>query len=162
MMRILRTAGLVQSTRGQAGGYSLARPAGEINVGEALAALGGRLYEPSFCDTHAGIIVAEVHLAAASRRHDPRQPAHRVEGLGAPGRLLHLAAWRVGEALGTGGGETGGRGPTLAIVIIANVRLVSQVAGIVIAVAHALAAIRVRLGETIQVVVDVGHVARHP
>src|SRR5262245_14522429 len=55
MMRVLRNAGLVQSTRGQSGGYSLARPAAEINIGEALAALGGRLYEPSFCDTHAGV-----------------------------------------------------------------------------------------------------------
>jgi Rrf2 family protein len=55
MMRILRNSGLVQSTRGQSGGYSLARPAAEINIGEALAALGGRLYEPSFCDTHAGM-----------------------------------------------------------------------------------------------------------
>ena len=55
MLRILRNAGLVQSTRGQAGGYSLARPAFEINIGEALAALGGRLYEASFCETHTGM-----------------------------------------------------------------------------------------------------------
>ena len=55
MMRILRNAGLVQSTRGQAGGYSLGRPAAEINIGEALAALGGRLYESSFCDEHTGM-----------------------------------------------------------------------------------------------------------
>src|SRR5262245_14672541 len=55
MMRVLRNAGLVQSMRGQAGGYSLARPAVEINIGEALAALGGRLYEPSFCDEHTGM-----------------------------------------------------------------------------------------------------------
>ncbi len=55
MMRLLRTAGLVQSTRGQAGGYALARPADAISIGEALAALGGRLYEASFCDTHAGV-----------------------------------------------------------------------------------------------------------
>jgi Rrf2 family protein len=55
MMRLLRNAGLVQSTRGQSGGYALARPAGEIPVGEVLAALGGRLYEASFCDTHTGM-----------------------------------------------------------------------------------------------------------
>ena len=42
MMRILRQGGFVQSTRGQSGGYSLARPAEEINLGEALACLGGR------------------------------------------------------------------------------------------------------------------------
>ncbi|HSP95493.1 MAG TPA: Rrf2 family transcriptional regulator [Thermoanaerobaculia bacterium] len=55
MMRLLRNAALVQSTRGQAGGYALARPAGEIPIGEVVAALGGRLYEASFCDTHAGM-----------------------------------------------------------------------------------------------------------
>lgn len=55
MMRVLREAGFVNSTRGQAGGYALSRPAEEINVGHVLAALGGRLYEPSFCDTHAGV-----------------------------------------------------------------------------------------------------------
>jgi Rrf2 family protein len=55
MMRILREGGFVTSTRGQSGGYALSHPAEEINVGEVLAALGGRLYEPSFCDTHAGV-----------------------------------------------------------------------------------------------------------
>jgi Rrf2 family protein len=68
MMRVLRTAGLVQSTRGQSGGYSLARPAGEITVGEALAALGGRLYEPSFCDTHTGIERLCTHMPDCSIR----------------------------------------------------------------------------------------------
>ena len=42
MMRHLRNAGLVQATRGQAGGYALSRPPGEINVGEVLGALGGQ------------------------------------------------------------------------------------------------------------------------
>ena len=39
IMRILRRAGLVTSTRGKAGGYTLARPADEIRVG--LDVLGG-------------------------------------------------------------------------------------------------------------------------
>lgn len=68
MMRLLRTAGLVQSTRGQAGGYALARPAGEIHVGEALAALGGPLYEASFCDTHTGIQRLCAHMPDCSIR----------------------------------------------------------------------------------------------
>jgi Rrf2 family protein len=54
IMRVLRRGGFVHSTRGQAGGYQLGRGAAEINVGEALAVLGGRLYEPTFCDRHAG------------------------------------------------------------------------------------------------------------
>jgi Rrf2 family protein len=54
LMRILRRGGLVKSVRGQAGGYGLARPADKIIVGEALAVLGGRLYDPAFCEVHAG------------------------------------------------------------------------------------------------------------
>jgi Rrf2 family protein len=54
IMRLLRRAGYVTSTRGQAGGYSLARPCDQIVVGDALAVLGGRLFEPGFCDRHAG------------------------------------------------------------------------------------------------------------
>jgi Rrf2 family protein len=54
LMRILRRGGLVKSVRGQAGGYELARPADKIVVGEALAILGGRLYDPGFCEEHSG------------------------------------------------------------------------------------------------------------
>ncbi|MFX8766539.1 Rrf2 family transcriptional regulator, partial [Acinetobacter baumannii] len=44
----------VASTRGQAGGYTLSRPAEEIRIGEALAELGGKLYDDEFCSRHAG------------------------------------------------------------------------------------------------------------
>ncbi len=54
LMGILRRGGFVRSARGQAGGYTLSRAANQIVVGEALAALGGRLYEPSFCEDHSG------------------------------------------------------------------------------------------------------------
>jgi len=54
LMRILRRSGFVKSVRGQAGGYSLARPAEQIIMGDLLAALGGRLYEPEFCRRHSG------------------------------------------------------------------------------------------------------------
>jgi Rrf2 family protein len=68
MMRVLRESGFVRSTRGQAGGYALSRPADEINVGEALAALGGRLYEPSFCDSHSGVERLCTHMPDCSIR----------------------------------------------------------------------------------------------
>ncbi len=55
LMRVLRRAGLVRSVRGQAGGYMLARPLEEISVSEALAALGGKLWDPSFCRQHPGL-----------------------------------------------------------------------------------------------------------
>lgn len=54
LMGILRRAGFVKSVRGKVGGYSLARPANQIIVGDALAALGGRLFEDGFCQGHSG------------------------------------------------------------------------------------------------------------
>ena len=55
IMRILRRAGLVRSTRGKSGGYHLARPAADVRALDVLAALGGRLFDPGFCDRHAGV-----------------------------------------------------------------------------------------------------------
>jgi Rrf2 family protein len=68
LMRILRRSGFVRSTRGQAGGYALARPAGEITVGEVLGALGGRLFDAQFCDRHAGVESLCAHLPDCSIR----------------------------------------------------------------------------------------------
>ena len=56
LMRTLRRGGFVTSARGQAGGDTLSRPANQIVVGEALACLGGRLYEPGFCEDHSGSV----------------------------------------------------------------------------------------------------------
>jgi Rrf2 family protein len=68
MMRVLRHRGFVQSTRGQTGGYSLTRPPDRIPIGEVLAALGGRLYEPTFCETHAGVELLCTHMPDCSIR----------------------------------------------------------------------------------------------
>jgi Rrf2 family transcriptional regulator, iron-sulfur cluster assembly transcription factor len=68
MMRVLREGGFVRSTRGQSGGYALSRPADEINVGQVLAALGGRLYEASFCDSHSGMERLCTHMPDCSIR----------------------------------------------------------------------------------------------
>lgn len=43
LMAVLKREGLVVSTRGAQGGYALARPAGEITVGQVLRALEGGL-----------------------------------------------------------------------------------------------------------------------
>ena len=72
MMRILRRGGFVKSTRGQSGGYQLSRPADQILLGSVLAALGGRLYEPAFCDGHSGFERACTHMVGF----------HLVEGAG--------------------------------------------------------------------------------
>ncbi len=54
LLGVLRRGGLIKSVRGQAGGYTLARPLNQITVSEALAVLGGRLYDPAFCESHGG------------------------------------------------------------------------------------------------------------
>jgi|SRR2546426_53026 Rrf2 family transcriptional regulator, iron-sulfur cluster assembly transcription factor len=54
LLRMLRRGGFVKSARGKIGGYTLARPAGEIVVGDVIDELGGRLFESGFCDKHAG------------------------------------------------------------------------------------------------------------
>ncbi len=68
LMRVLRKGGLVRSVRGQAGGYVLARPLERITVTEALAVLGGRLYEPEFCDQHGGSEATCAHTIDCSIR----------------------------------------------------------------------------------------------
>jgi Rrf2 family protein len=55
IMRLLRRAELVRSTRGKAGGYSLARPASDVRVLDVVSALGGKLFDASFCDKHSGL-----------------------------------------------------------------------------------------------------------
>ncbi len=55
LLRLLRQGGFVESARGQHGGYTLARSPERIAVGAVLAVLGGRLYEPSFCQHFTGI-----------------------------------------------------------------------------------------------------------
>jgi len=52
LLRALKRGGFVAALRGQSGGYSLARKASEINVGDALACLGGRIFDAGFCGRH--------------------------------------------------------------------------------------------------------------
>ncbi len=68
LMAILRKSGYVKSTRGQIGGYSLARRPSEIILGEVLADLGGKLFYEGFCDRHSGTLVSCVHLDGCNLR----------------------------------------------------------------------------------------------
>jgi len=52
LLRALKRGGYVVALRGQSGGYALARKANEINVGEVLACLGGRIFDAGFCGRH--------------------------------------------------------------------------------------------------------------
>ncbi len=53
LLMILRRAEFINSTRGQAGGYALARTPAEIKIAEVLASLGGKLFDDEFCTKHA-------------------------------------------------------------------------------------------------------------
>ena len=86
LVRDLRTAGLVTATRGQAGGYRLARPAAEIAMTEAVRALEGPILEMpcagaedlEHCDRPAAVqrprgLPARVRVAQrVARRNEPR------------------------------------------------------------------------------------------
>ena len=54
ILRVLRQGGFLTAARGKEGGYTLARPAGQIVIADVMAALGGRLFESKFCDSHTG------------------------------------------------------------------------------------------------------------
>jgi Rrf2 family transcriptional regulator, iron-sulfur cluster assembly transcription factor len=60
LMWILSKAGLVQSTRGIKGGYSLSRPASEIRLNQVIRVLEGEPAE-SHCKSYAGVLDACVH-----------------------------------------------------------------------------------------------------
>lgn len=61
LMAILRKAGFVKSTRGQLGGYTLAKDTRRMKVKDVLECLGGRLYHEGFCERHSGIEPECVH-----------------------------------------------------------------------------------------------------
>jgi Rrf2 family transcriptional regulator, iron-sulfur cluster assembly transcription factor len=60
LMWIMTKAGLVQSTRGIKGGYTLARPASEIHLNQVIRVLEGEPAE-SHCKSYAGVLDACVH-----------------------------------------------------------------------------------------------------
>jgi Rrf2 family iron-sulfur cluster assembly transcriptional regulator len=68
LLRALRQAELVVSTRGAGGGYRLARPAREITVWEVVQALGGSIFPAEFCESHPGQRHDCVHTTACSLR----------------------------------------------------------------------------------------------
>lgn len=68
LLHQLRHAGLVRSLRGRSGGYTLARPTGEISIAEVLSALGDQSWEPNGCTRHTGTLEICVHSSACAIR----------------------------------------------------------------------------------------------
>jgi Rrf2 family protein len=79
LMSVLRQGEFVESVRGQAGGYVLSRPPEKIPVAEVLASLGGRLFEPGFCDEFAGLEKICTHSVDCSIRSLWRSVQHAVD-----------------------------------------------------------------------------------
>jgi Rrf2 family protein len=79
LMRLLRRGGFVKSVRGQAGGYKLARTPDQVNIGEVLAWMGGRLFEPSFCTMHSGMAKLCTHSIDCSIRSLWQSVQHVVD-----------------------------------------------------------------------------------
>jgi len=62
LMSILVRAGLVESQRGAAGGYKLARPASEIRLNEVIRVLDEDTVD-RFCRTHTGVLDTCIHTS---------------------------------------------------------------------------------------------------
>jgi Rrf2 family protein len=56
LTRMLRMAGFINSTPGYKGGYVLAVSAKEIVINKVLKALGGSLFNSTYCGSHAGTL----------------------------------------------------------------------------------------------------------
>ena len=81
IMRALREGQLVNSTRGAAGGYRLARQPNEITPWDVIQALGGSFFPDSFCETHPGQLADCVHSQACSIRALWRRVETAVQGV---------------------------------------------------------------------------------
>ena len=81
ILRALRLGGFVASSRGQIGGYTLSRPAGEILVKDVLDFLGGKLFDDEFCNDHSGNANICTHTVDCSIRSLWQMPQSAVDGV---------------------------------------------------------------------------------
>jgi len=68
LMRSLLKGGLVQSIRGQGGGYQLVGRPEEVPLSLVMNTLGGRFFSETFCKDHAGVKRLCVHNGDCSMR----------------------------------------------------------------------------------------------
>jgi Rrf2 family iron-sulfur cluster assembly transcriptional regulator len=66
LLSVLRRAGLVTAVRGRGGGFCLARDPRDINLLEAITALGGPLMPPDHCTRYTGQLDRCVHVGNCS------------------------------------------------------------------------------------------------
>ncbi len=117
IMRLLRRGGFVRSTRGQAGGYTLSRPAEVLIVGEILAALGPRLFDAQFCERYAGSEDLCTHASDCSIRPVLKRLQDVVDAVMGRLTLGQLLRGEVPSVVGptAGGGPRAVELPVLAV-----------------------------------------------
>ena len=117
ILRLLRRAGFVRSTRGQAGGYALTRPPEEIVVSEVIGRLGGPMFDADFCQRHSGVEDSCAHLGACSIRPVLRHVQQAIDEV--LGRLTLASLLRdEGEVAAW----TGARGRALPVIHVTSGR----------------------------------------
>jgi Rrf2 family protein len=113
LLAVLRQAGLIESVRGRAGGYRLAKPSADIPLGSVMRVLGEPLFdEPGYCQRHAGTETPDgacVHLGSCTLRalwHTLEQWMRRTldqitlaDLLQSEGRITELLRSRLADAL---------------------------------------------------------------
>ncbi len=68
LTRLLRMEGFINSTPGYKGGYVLAKPSKKIIINKVLKALGGTLFDETFCGSHTGTLKLCTHSVDCSSR----------------------------------------------------------------------------------------------
>jgi len=81
ILRLLRLGGFIESARGQAGGYKLSRPPEQIVIADILGALGGKLFEASFCSDYSGVDIVCTHSIDCSIRSLWRAVQTAIDGV---------------------------------------------------------------------------------
>jgi len=81
ILRLLRLGGFIESARGQAGGYKLSRPPEQIVIADILNALGGKLFEASFCSDYSGVDIVCTHSIDCSIRSLWRAVQTAIDGV---------------------------------------------------------------------------------
>jgi Rrf2 family protein len=111
LLTVLRQAGLIESVRGRAGGYRLARPPEQIALGSLLLTLGEPLFdEPNYCQRHAAPGTDNcVHHGACTLRALWQMLEHWMRGtlnqvtladlLQSEGRITELLRSRLANAV---------------------------------------------------------------
>jgi Rrf2 family protein len=118
LLRELRKGGFVTAARGKDGGYTLARAASQILIGDVMNALGGRLFESDFCESHSGSAAICTRSVDCSVRSLWRAVQNAVDQVLSQATLQDLlqnesemAAW-IAAAPGVAGGIAWrGQGP---------------------------------------------------